>query len=90
MPLGILSDTTYDVTEQQLQSGDQIIFYTDGITEAHNNMGEMFGTERLDNELANCSVQAKGLLESVLRAVETFAQGRTADDDRTIIVARVL
>lgn len=89
-PLGILPDAAYEETRQQLQHGDQIVFYTDGITEAHDTGGEMFGTERLDKELENCSLQAEGLLGSVLRAVEAFANGRPADDDRTIIVARVL
>jgi sigma-B regulation protein RsbU (phosphoserine phosphatase) len=90
MPLGIMPDATYEETEQQLQLGDQIVFYTDGITEASNAEGELFGTERLDRELEVCSLQAKGLLESVLRAVEEFTTGRPADDDRTIIVARIL
>lgn len=90
LPLGVWSDTRYEVAEQQLQVGDQIIFYTDGITETHNTEGTLFGTERLDNELANCSLQAKGLLDSVLQAVEAFANGRPAHDDRTIIVARIL
>jgi phosphoserine phosphatase RsbU/P len=90
MPLGIMSDAAYEETERQLQPGDQIVFYTDGITEAHNAEGELFGTERLDRELEICSLQARGLLESVLRAVEGFTKGRPADDDRTIIVARIL
>ena len=50
----------------------------------------MFGTARLDRELENCALHADALLQSILRAVETFAGGRTADDDRTLIVARVL
>jgi serine phosphatase RsbU (regulator of sigma subunit) len=51
--------------------------------------GELFGTGRLDAALGNCSLQAEGLLGSVLAAVEEFAGGRPADDDRTVIVARV-
>jgi phosphoserine phosphatase RsbU/P len=90
LPLGILLGTRYDETEQQLQPGDQIVFYTDGITEANNRAGELFSTERLDQELENCSLQAQGLLDAVLSAVERFADGRPADDDRTLIVARVL
>jgi serine phosphatase RsbU (regulator of sigma subunit) len=38
-----------------IDDGDQIIFYTDGLTEAHNIHGEMFGTDRLDEALENCS-----------------------------------
>jgi phosphoserine phosphatase RsbU/P len=74
---------------QQFQPGDQIIFYTDGITEASNPEGKQFGTDRLDHALENCSLQASALLDSVLRSVEEFANGHPADDDRTLIVARV-
>ena len=88
-PLGITSEGAYDDCVQQLQPGDQIIFYTDGITEASNSEGKLFGTDRLDHELENCSLQASALLKSVLRSVEEFADGHPADDDRTLIVARV-
>jgi sigma-B regulation protein RsbU (phosphoserine phosphatase) len=90
LPLGILADNRYGEAAQTLQVGDQILFYTDGVTEAHNVRGDMFGTERLDRELANCALEAEALLESILRAVESFADGCPADDDRTLIVARVL
>jgi sigma-B regulation protein RsbU (phosphoserine phosphatase) len=74
----------------KLQPGDQIFFFTDGITEARTPEGKLFGTERLDHVLENCSLQASALLDSVLRSVEEFANGHQADDDRTLIVARVL
>jgi sigma-B regulation protein RsbU (phosphoserine phosphatase) len=90
LPLGIVPESHYEDAEEQLQAGDQIIFYTDGITEAQSAAGEFFGTERLDHELEQCSLQAQSLLNSVLRSVETFANGRVADDDRTMIVARVM
>jgi phosphoserine phosphatase RsbU/P len=90
LPLGVLADGDYSESGQQLQQGDQIIFYTDGITEARSPGNELFGTGRLDHELENCSLQAQALLDSVLNAVNTFAGNRPADDDRTIIVARVV
>ncbi|QEL17490.1 PP2C family protein-serine/threonine phosphatase [Limnoglobus roseus] len=89
LPLGITGEETYDEAVQQLQPGDQVLFYTDGITEAANRTGELFGTDRLDRVMGNCALQAAGLLEEVLRAVEAFADGHPADDDRTMIVARV-
>jgi sigma-B regulation protein RsbU (phosphoserine phosphatase) len=89
LPLGIVGESPYTEAMLQLQAGDQIIFYTDGITEAHNLAGKLFGTQRLDRVLENCSLQASTLLEEVLRSVEEFADGRPADDDRTVIVARV-
>jgi sigma-B regulation protein RsbU (phosphoserine phosphatase) len=88
-PLGITSEGAYDECVQQFQPGDQILFYTDGITEASNPEGKQFGTDRLDHVLENCSLQASALLEAVLRCVEEFANGHPADDDRTLIVARV-
>jgi len=88
-PLGITSEGTYEECQQQLQPGDQIIFYTDGITEASNPSGKLFGIDRLDRVLENCSLHASSLLDSVLRSVEEFANGHPADDDRTLIVARV-
>jgi sigma-B regulation protein RsbU (phosphoserine phosphatase) len=89
IPLGIEADAVYDECVQQLQAGDQIVFYTDGITEAHDPDGKLFGTDRLDHVLENCSVHASDLLEAVLRSVDDFARGHPADDDRTVIVARV-
>ncbi len=46
LPLGIRIESRYKEARQQLQTGDQIIFYTDGVTEAHNPNDELFGTER--------------------------------------------
>lgn len=89
LPLGIVDDQAYEQYVQPLQTGDQIIFYTDGITEARDPDGKLFGTDRLDRELENCSLQASALLDAVLGAVDAFANGRPADDDRTVIVARV-
>jgi sigma-B regulation protein RsbU (phosphoserine phosphatase) len=45
--LGIDTGTVYCERTEQLQPGDQVLFYTDGITEATNAAGEMFGVERL-------------------------------------------
>jgi sigma-B regulation protein RsbU (phosphoserine phosphatase) len=89
LPLGIGLESHYREARQQLQQGDQIIFYTDGVTEAHNPRDELFGTERLDQALENCTLQAQSLLDAVLQSVESFTDGRPAADDRTLIVARV-
>jgi sigma-B regulation protein RsbU (phosphoserine phosphatase) len=90
LPLGILPEISYEETVQQLQSGDQIIFYTDGVTEAHNAQGQQFGTGRLDRVLENCALQAKALLDTLIQSVEAFAGDQPAEDDRTMIVARIL
>ena len=89
LPLGVDAEETYYKGIQQLQTGDQVVFYTDGVTEAHNRKGEMFGTRRLDRVLEACGLEASALLESLLRSVEDFTAGHPADDDRTLIVAKV-
>jgi len=69
--------------------GDQLVLYTDGITEADNGRGELFGVERLDKVLENCAVGAPDLLRSVVAAVEEFTAGVPAHDDRTLLVAKI-
>jgi phosphoserine phosphatase RsbU/P len=90
LPLGVVEDVVYPESSEHLQQGDQIIFYTDGITEAHSPTGELYGTGRLDTVLEQCSLQAAALLDSVLQSVKDFADGRPILDDQTIIIARVV
>jgi sigma-B regulation protein RsbU (phosphoserine phosphatase) len=89
IPLGVAEEENYDEGVQQLRPRDQIVFYTDGITEARNPDGEMFGLARLDQVLEGCPDTASNLLEEVLRAVERFTAGQAADDDRTVLIASI-
>ena len=89
LPLGIAPGQTYREQTWQLVPGDQLVLYTDGITEAHNKHGKMFGLERLDKVLENCAIGAPDLLESVLSSLEQFTEGQPAHDDRTLLVAKV-
>jgi phosphoserine phosphatase RsbU/P len=89
LPLGISPVQTYRERTCRLVPGDQVVFYTDGITEADNGRGEMFGLARLDKVLENCAVGASDLLNSVLAAVAEFTGGRPAHDDRTLLVAKI-
>lgn len=89
IPLGIDADVVYGERTEQLQPGDQIIFYTDGITEATNAAGEMFGVGRLDRVLGGCREEASELLSAVLGALEEFTGGKPPVDDQTLLVAKV-
>lgn len=90
LPLGVLDGQPYDQATLQLRPGDQIVFYTDGITESTEPNGRtMFGTDRLDQALENCHLHADGLIQAVLDAVEAFTGGQPAEDDRTLLVAKV-
>jgi phosphoserine phosphatase RsbU/P len=89
LPLGISPAERYHEQRHTLVPGDQLVLYTDGITEAEGPSGELFGTERLDKVLENCSVTASDLLQAVLDAVQEFTAGRPAADDRTLLVAKI-
>jgi sigma-B regulation protein RsbU (phosphoserine phosphatase) len=88
-PLGVSAAEQFEEAEYTLQPGDQFVLYTDGITEARNPAGRMFGLERLDCALRGCRDNAADLIGAVMSAVEIFAAGRSADDDRTLLVAKI-
>ena len=89
LPLGLFPNLVYEQSTQVLIPGDQIIFYTDGLTEATDDQGNMFGLERLDEVLENCHLSADGLIEAVVRTLENFTGGKPPADDRTMLVAKV-
>ncbi|MFM7148841.1 MAG: PP2C family protein-serine/threonine phosphatase [Gemmataceae bacterium] len=89
LPLGVLPEQNYPEAVHQLVTGDQLVLYTDGITEAMNLSGQMFGLARLDQVLENCAVGAPHLLRSILDAIDDFTEGRTAEDDRTVLILKV-
>ena len=88
IPLGIDATENYVDSSAQLEAGDTLILYTDGITEARNPVGEMFGEERLDQS-ATCKGSADETLKSVLADLDEFRAGRTINDDLTLLVARI-
>ncbi len=89
LPLGIMAHYDYEDAKHDLVPGDQLVLYTDGITEAHDAADQMFGLDRLDKVLENCSVRASDLLRSVLDALDAFTAGKPAHDDRTLLVAKI-
>jgi sigma-B regulation protein RsbU (phosphoserine phosphatase) len=89
LPLGIVPGLEYPQVTRTLIPGDQIVFYTDGITEATDPSGRMFGLERLDQVLENCHLSADALIQEVLDALDRFTAGEPAGDDRTLLVAKV-
>ena len=88
-PLGVIPTPRYREERTELIVGDQLLFYTDGITEAFNDAGEMFGCERLDKTIENCGIDAQALIDSVLDGLNRFTNGRELADDLTLLVARV-
>ncbi|MCA8916167.1 MAG: SpoIIE family protein phosphatase [Planctomycetes bacterium] len=73
----------------QLSAGDWVLLYTDGVSEAADNKDEMFGEKRLSESLAiGPDTDAIDLLQHLQEDVETFRDGREADDDVTLVAFR--
>lgn len=80
MPLGLLPGMPYEVQELQLEPGDSILFYSDGLVEAHNPQKEMFGFPRLSEYVATHAGGA-ALIESVLEDLEIFTGPNWEQED---------
>jgi sigma-B regulation protein RsbU (phosphoserine phosphatase) len=81
MVLGLFPDNRYDQGEAQLQDGDRLLFFTDGVTEAANETGELFGEDRLLRLLLDHRrLTASDLLKTILGAVNDFSGGNFQDD----------
>lgn len=78
------------VEEIRLQSGDQLLFYTDGLIERFDCDGEMYGVERLSEKLAQVQADSpEEKLQQIYADVASFVAGRPADDDQTLLLAVV-
>ena len=92
-PLGLFPHAQYDELTIQAKPGDVLVFFSDGIADAENADGEMFGTERLTDVLREhpsaCN-SAQATVDAILAAVAAFQAGTAHFDDETLVVLRVL
>jgi len=89
VPLGVDGESSYQEAVVQLQAGDRLVLFTDGITECTNSAGELFGDQRLDEALRAPTDGAAELLERVVHSVHAFRAGLPPGDDETCLVAAV-
>ena len=90
LPLGILADVIYDEETIHLRSGDYIIFYTDGLSEAMNEAEEVYGFDRLKDAISNAmpNLSAEEMIQHILRDVHSFVGDAEQYDDMTVVVLR--
>lgn len=90
--LGMVPDNSKLIKEQTLdfEDGDFVVLYSDGIIEARNANGEMFGLERLKSALVEFAPQysAEGVNYHIATMVSNFSQGHVQDDDISLIVIK--
>ena len=84
LPLGAMADTEFRPHRQTLMPGAIVLFYTDGLDEAHNDKNELFGKDRIV-EILGTSRDAQDALDSLLAGLARFAAGEAQSDDLTLI-----
>jgi phosphoserine phosphatase RsbU/P len=89
-PLGMFPSATYEEFNVATQPGDAIVFVSDGILDAENEKGEMYGEERLATLLCGSrDLPARHIADAILADVTQFQGAKDRFDDETIIVLRV-
>jgi sigma-B regulation protein RsbU (phosphoserine phosphatase) len=90
-PLGMFPNATWEEFSISTQPGDSVVFFSDGIVDAQNAAGEMFGAERLIATVKkHHHKSASRLAESILTDVGRFQGKRDRFDDETVVVLRVI
>jgi serine phosphatase RsbU (regulator of sigma subunit) len=77
---------SYEEKDTTLASGHSVLFYSDGLVEAHNPLGEMFGTPRLKDLLGEHPIGATDLNVILMEELERFTgEGWEQEDDITLL-----
>ena len=87
MIVGAFSFATYEAANLQLNPGDVLLAYSDGLTEAENMQGEMLGEDRVKNVIrAEAPGGSKQLEQKLLNTIQNFTVGRSPTDDITLMI----
>ncbi len=89
-PLGLLSAPALDEQHIVLPAGGTLLMFTDGVTEAMDADGQLFGLKRLRTALqANHAGRAQSICAEIWRVVQTFSGDRPAHDDVTLVAVKL-
>src|ERR1700722_4885734 len=91
-PVGLFADSEYVEGSVKLETGDVLIAFTDGLTEATNQKGQEWGVHGLLKAAAlgaQCFPDAKALVDSIYHSMDEFSKGHQTDD-ATLAVVRVI
>jgi sigma-B regulation protein RsbU (phosphoserine phosphatase) len=90
LPLGLFEDADYDEFTFRPKPGDLFVFFSDGILDARDHSGDMFGRTRLEAIIAGCSsASAQEVVDRIFAVVNEFAAGVEPFDDETVVAIRV-
>jgi serine phosphatase RsbU (regulator of sigma subunit) len=86
LPLGVVQGATYEVLKRTILPGETVVIYTDGVSEAMNPAGDLYGLERLRETVGKNPPEPAKLAQAILTDVKRHASGRAQNDDITLMV----
>jgi len=84
MPLGLMLESEYDELHDVIDPGEVLLLYSDGITEQHDDQGEMFGFDRT-RDLVAVATSGSQLVDACVTALDRFSGENEQEDDVTIV-----
>ena len=90
LPLGLFDEAEYDEFKFRMKPGDMFVFFSDGILDARNRKGDMFGRTRVEKVISECTGKsADCVVDSLFKAAADHSAGVEAFDDQTVVAIRV-
>jgi sigma-B regulation protein RsbU (phosphoserine phosphatase) len=90
LPLGLFDDASYDEFRFKMKPGDMFVFFSDGILDARNRRGDLFGRGRVEKIIAECADRsADCVVDSLFKAVADHSAGVETFDDQTVVAIKV-
>ncbi|MBW2408438.1 MAG: PP2C family protein-serine/threonine phosphatase [Deltaproteobacteria bacterium] len=91
LALGVMEDSQYTEAQHEITSGQILVMATDGVWEARNSEGEMYGKDRLHQVIReNTSAAAAEIQTAVFESVRRFRSNVPLEDDMTLVVVKVI
>src|ERR1700728_300173 len=90
LPLGLFDEADYEEFKFRMKPGDMFVFFTDGILDARNHKGELFGRGRVEKIIGECQGKsANCVVDSLFKAAAEHSAGVETFDDQTVVAIRV-
>lgn len=86
--LGVMPLKDLKAEELELKRGDELLLYSDGVTEAHDLLGNLYGTERLKRTFAQPALSSSTSIQHVLESAAAFSRGVHQHDDISLLALR--
>jgi serine phosphatase RsbU (regulator of sigma subunit) len=86
VPLGVVDDFEYQAVQSTLKPGDCVVIYTDGVSEAMNPAGQLYGLDRLRSFVGRSIAPPSQIGTAIREDVKQHASGRAQNDDITLMV----